>query len=191
MRSARYKASAFSLEKMEDIRSSPLPASPVFPPQLKKCLVPSRPRSCEPNPGESFLEVATVRYSVSHLLGVDRRVYRLWNDRIDDSFEVIAVELFGRLARIDQPPVAARRPAIFQSPASKGADDLYVTRADSLSWGKLTTSNFQVYVRRGEHFLLVSDRDFILHMINRELAGYASCQSQPPLCFVETVNGER
>jgi hypothetical protein len=65
-----------------------------------------------------------------------------------------------------------------------------VTRADSLSWGKLTTSNFQVYVRRGEHFLLVSDRDFILHMINRELAGYASCQSQPPLCFVETVNGE-
>jgi acyl transferase domain-containing protein/surfactin synthase thioesterase subunit/acyl carrier protein len=73
----------------------------------------------------------------------------------------------------------------------KGADDLYVTRADSLSWGKFTTSNFQVYVRRGEHFLLVSDRDFILRMINRELADYASCQVQPPLCSVETVNDKR
>jgi acyl transferase domain-containing protein/surfactin synthase thioesterase subunit/acyl carrier protein len=58
----------------------------------------------------------------------------------------------------------------------KGEDDLYVTRADALSWGRFTTSNFQVYVRKGEHFLLVSDRDFVLRMISRELADYTSRQ---------------
>jgi surfactin synthase thioesterase subunit len=58
----------------------------------------------------------------------------------------------------------------------KGEDDLYVTRADALSWGRFTTSNFQVYVRKGEHFLLVSDRDFILRTISRELADYTSRQ---------------
>jgi acyl transferase domain-containing protein/surfactin synthase thioesterase subunit/acyl carrier protein len=51
----------------------------------------------------------------------------------------------------------------------KGEDDLYVTRADILSWSRFTTSSFQVHIRQGEHFLLVDDRDFMVRTINRDL----------------------
>ncbi|HYY30191.1 MAG TPA: SDR family NAD(P)-dependent oxidoreductase, partial [Chthoniobacterales bacterium] len=82
-------------------------------------------------------------------------------------------------------------PLNFPITCFKGADDLYVTRADALSWGRFTTSNFQVYIRQGEHFLLVSDRNFILSTINRELADYTSRQVQPQLSSLETVSSEQ
>jgi medium-chain acyl-[acyl-carrier-protein] hydrolase len=53
-----------------------------------------------------------------------------------------------------------------------GADDLYVTRADILSWGRFTTTSFQVHIRQGEHFLLVDDSDFLLRAINRDIADH-------------------
>jgi acyl transferase domain-containing protein/surfactin synthase thioesterase subunit/acyl carrier protein len=53
-----------------------------------------------------------------------------------------------------------------------GADDLYVTRADILSWGRFTTASFQVHIRQGEHFLLVDDSDFLLRAINRDIADH-------------------
>ncbi len=53
-----------------------------------------------------------------------------------------------------------------------GADDLYVTRADTLSWGRFTTASFQVHIRQGEHFLLVDESDFLLRAINRDIADH-------------------
>ena len=51
----------------------------------------------------------------------------------------------------------------------KGEDDLYVTRADILSWSRFTTSSFQAYIRQGEHFLLVDDREFLMRTIGRDI----------------------
>ncbi len=53
-----------------------------------------------------------------------------------------------------------------------GENDLYVTRADALSWGRFTTSSFHVHFRQGEHFLLVDDSDFLLRTINRDIADH-------------------
>ena len=83
-----------------------------------------------------------------------------------------------------------RRKAPWNFPITcfKGEDDLYVTRADILSWSRFTTSSFQVHIRQGEHFLLVDDRDFILRMINRELADYSPGRVQPRVGCLETTN---
>jgi acyl transferase domain-containing protein/surfactin synthase thioesterase subunit len=83
-----------------------------------------------------------------------------------------------------------RRQAPWNFPITcfKGEDDLYVTRADILSWSRFTTSSFQVHIRQGEHFLLVDDRDFILRIINRELADYSPRRVQPRAGCLETTN---
>jgi acyl transferase domain-containing protein/surfactin synthase thioesterase subunit/acyl carrier protein len=67
-----------------------------------------------------------------------------------------------------------RREAPWNCPITcfNGADDLYVTRADILSWGRFTTASFQVHIRQGEHFLLVDDSDFLLRTINRDIADH-------------------
>jgi acyl transferase domain-containing protein/surfactin synthase thioesterase subunit/acyl carrier protein len=67
-----------------------------------------------------------------------------------------------------------RREAPWNFPITcfNGADDLYVTRADILSWGRFTTASFQVHIRQGEHFLLVDDSDFLLRAINRDIADH-------------------
>jgi surfactin synthase thioesterase subunit/NAD(P)-dependent dehydrogenase (short-subunit alcohol dehydrogenase family)/acyl carrier protein len=69
-----------------------------------------------------------------------------------------------------------RREAAWNFPITcvNGEDDLYVTRADILSWGRFTTSSFQVHIRQGEHFLLVDDADFLLRVINRVIADHHS-----------------
>jgi acyl transferase domain-containing protein/surfactin synthase thioesterase subunit/acyl carrier protein len=54
----------------------------------------------KPNPA------ATVKLFCFPFAGGGSAVYRLWNDRIGPSIEVIAVEPPGRLARIDQAPVS-------------------------------------------------------------------------------------
>ncbi len=58
-----------------------------------------------------------------------------------------------------------------------GKDDLYVTRQDILSWGRFTTSSFQVHIREGEHFLLVDDSDFLLRTINHDIADHHGSRS--------------
>jgi surfactin synthase thioesterase subunit/acyl carrier protein len=83
-----------------------------------------------------------------------------------------------------------RKPWSFPITCFNGENDLYVTRKDILSWSRFTTASFQVHIRRGEHFLLVDDRDFVLRMINREITqgtdskpfDQSSCESrsQPP-----------
>ncbi len=72
-----------------------------------------------------------------------------------------------------------RREAAWNFPITcfNGEDDLYVTHADILSWGRFTTSSFHVHIRQGEHFLLVDDSDFLLHTIHRDLADHDSSKS--------------
>jgi acyl transferase domain-containing protein/surfactin synthase thioesterase subunit/acyl carrier protein len=67
-----------------------------------------------------------------------------------------------------------RREAPWNFPITcfNGADDLYVTRTDILSWGRFTTASIQVHIRQGEHFLLVDDSDFLLRAINRDIADH-------------------
>jgi acyl transferase domain-containing protein/surfactin synthase thioesterase subunit/acyl carrier protein len=67
-----------------------------------------------------------------------------------------------------------RRQAVWNFPITcfNGEDDLYVTHADILSWGRFTTSSFQVHIRQGEHFLLVDDADFLMRTINRAIADH-------------------
>jgi surfactin synthase thioesterase subunit/NAD(P)-dependent dehydrogenase (short-subunit alcohol dehydrogenase family) len=54
-----------------------------------------------------------------------------------------------------------------------GANDAYVTREDILSWSRFTSSSFEAHIRRGGHFLLVDDREFLIRVINRELTAAA------------------
>jgi surfactin synthase thioesterase subunit len=62
------------------------------------------------------------------------------------------------------------KPWNFPITCFNGENDLYVTRTDILSWSRFTTSSFQVHIRQGEHFILVDDRDFLMRMINRDIA---------------------
>jgi acyl transferase domain-containing protein/surfactin synthase thioesterase subunit/acyl carrier protein len=79
-----------------------------------------------------------------------------------------------------------RREAPWHFPITcfSGEDDLYVTRTDILSWGRFTTASFQAHIRRGQHFLLVDDRDFILRMIDRELADLCLPRRLQPRVYV-------
>ena len=70
----------------------------------------------------------------------------------------------------------------------KGEDDLYVTRADILSWSRFTTSSFQVHIRQGEHFLLVDDRDFLVRTINRDIADSSPRRVQGRGGYSEVTN---
>jgi surfactin synthase thioesterase subunit len=46
--------------------------------------------------------------------------------------------------------------------------DPWVTEQDSAGWGDLTRGGFTNHLRKGSHFLLVDDREFILDTINSE-----------------------
>jgi len=70
----------------------------------------------------------------------------------------------------------------------KGEDDLYVTRADILSWSRFTTSSFQVHIRQGEHFLLVDDRDFLVRTISRDIADSSPRRVQGRGGYSEVTN---
>jgi len=50
-----------------------------------------------------------------------------------------------------------------------GLDDPYVTRQDAVAWHRHTTREFRIHFRRGNHFLVVEDRDFIISEINSVL----------------------
>jgi acyl transferase domain-containing protein/surfactin synthase thioesterase subunit len=50
-----------------------------------------------------------------------------------------------------------------------GLDDPYVTRADASEWNRYTKSDFRMHLRKGNHFLIVEDREFIVRTINAAL----------------------
>jgi surfactin synthase thioesterase subunit/NAD(P)-dependent dehydrogenase (short-subunit alcohol dehydrogenase family)/acyl carrier protein len=51
-----------------------------------------------------------------------------------------------------------------------GLDDTYVTRESALEWNRYTQREFRLYFRKGTHFLVAEDRDFIVSTISSTLA---------------------
>jgi surfactin synthase thioesterase subunit len=47
-----------------------------------------------------------------------------------------------------------------------------VSTEDSVGWGEFTRGGFTNHVRKGSHFLMADDREYILQTINREFAKF-------------------
>jgi surfactin synthase thioesterase subunit/acyl carrier protein len=54
-----------------------------------------------------------------------------------------------------------------------GASDPYVSRGDALTWSEYTKQSFTLHVRPADHFMIATDREFIVNRINETLAGTA------------------
>jgi surfactin synthase thioesterase subunit len=69
-----------------------------------------------------------------------------------------------------------RAVAPFPFPISSFIGDLdpWVSAEDSAGWGELTRGGFTNHVRKGSHFLMADDRDYILQTINGEFAKFVS-----------------
>ena len=61
-----------------------------------------------------------------------------------------------------------------------GLDDHYVTRNQAVEWNRHTRKDFAIHLRKGNHFLVVEDRDFIVATINTTLA---AATKPPPGLF--------
>jgi surfactin synthase thioesterase subunit len=53
-----------------------------------------------------------------------------------------------------------------------GDADPWVSARDSAAWGDLTRGAFTNHLRKGSHFLMLDDRDYILQTINKEFADH-------------------
>jgi len=53
-----------------------------------------------------------------------------------------------------------------------GDADPWVSEADSAAWGDLTRGGFTNHFRKGSHFLMLDDREYILRTINKEFANF-------------------
>jgi surfactin synthase thioesterase subunit/acyl carrier protein len=64
----------------------------------------------------------------------------------------------------------------FSFPISSFVGDLdpWVSEEDSAAWGKLTCGRFTNHVRKGSHFLMAEDREYILATINDEFVKLAN-----------------
>jgi surfactin synthase thioesterase subunit len=51
-----------------------------------------------------------------------------------------------------------------------GIHDTYVSLENARSWGRFTSSRFQLFMVDTEHFLVVDDDRFVIRVLNRELA---------------------
>jgi len=62
----------------------------------------------------------------------------------------------------------------FSFPISSFIGDLdpWVSTEDSVGWGEFTRGGFTNHVRKGSHFLMADDREYILQTINREFAKF-------------------
>ena len=49
-----------------------------------------------------------------------------------------------------------------------GESDPWVSEDDSAAWGELTRGGFNNHVRKGSHFLMADDGDYIVETINSE-----------------------
>jgi len=53
-----------------------------------------------------------------------------------------------------------------------GDSDPWVSEKDSAGWGELTRGGFTNHLRKGSHFLMADDREYILQTINNEFANF-------------------
>jgi epothilone polyketide synthase C len=51
-----------------------------------------------------------------------------------------------------------------------GIRDAYVSPENARSWSRFTTQRFQLFMVDTEHFLVVDDDQFVIRVLNRELA---------------------
>jgi surfactin synthase thioesterase subunit/acyl carrier protein len=68
----------------------------------------------------------------------------------------------------------AVQPFTFPISSFVGDIDPWVSEKDSAGWGKLTCGSFTNHVRKGSHFLMAEDREYILETINNEFVNLAT-----------------
>jgi surfactin synthase thioesterase subunit len=72
---------------------------------------------------------------------------------------------FGMAYKYEHQPV---EPFAFPISSFVGDADPWVSEEDSAGWGELTRGGFTNHVRKGSHFLMADDGEYILETINRE-----------------------
>jgi surfactin synthase thioesterase subunit/acyl carrier protein/NAD(P)-dependent dehydrogenase (short-subunit alcohol dehydrogenase family) len=78
---------------------------------------------------------------------------------------------FGMAYKYDYQPV---QPFSFPISSFVGDLDPWVSEEDAAGWGELTCARFTNHVRKGSHFLMVEDREYILATINDEFVKLAN-----------------
>jgi surfactin synthase thioesterase subunit len=74
---------------------------------------------------------------------------------------------FGMAYKYEFQPV---EPFAFPISSFVGDADPWVSEEDSAGWGEFTRGGFTNHVRKGSHFLMADDGEYILETINREFA---------------------
>jgi acyl transferase domain-containing protein/surfactin synthase thioesterase subunit/aryl carrier-like protein len=72
---------------------------------------------------------------------------------------------FGMAYKYEYQPV---EPFVFPISSFVGDADPWVSEEDSAGWGEFTRGGFTNHVRKGSHFLMADDGEYILETINRE-----------------------
>jgi len=77
---------------------------------------------------------------------------------------------FGMAYNFEYQPI---EPFFFPISSFVGNLDPWVSEKDSAGWGKLTRGGFTNHVRKGSHFLMADDGEYILETINNEFVNSA------------------
>jgi acyl transferase domain-containing protein/surfactin synthase thioesterase subunit/acyl carrier protein len=78
---------------------------------------------------------------------------------------------FGMAYKYEFQPV---EPFAFPISSFVGDADPWVSEEDSAGWGEFTRGGFINHVRKGSHFLMADDGEYILETINREFANFVA-----------------
>jgi surfactin synthase thioesterase subunit len=73
---------------------------------------------------------------------------------------------FGMAYNFEYQPI---EPFVFPISSFVGNLDPWVSEEDSAGWGELTRGGFTNHVRKGSHFLMADDGEYILETISNEL----------------------
>jgi surfactin synthase thioesterase subunit len=84
---------------------------------------------------------------------------------------------FGMAYKYGYRPV---EPFAFPITSFVGDADPWVSEVDSAGWGELTRGGFTNHVRKGSHFLMADDGEYILDTINKEFVTPASLEATRP-----------
>jgi surfactin synthase thioesterase subunit/NAD(P)-dependent dehydrogenase (short-subunit alcohol dehydrogenase family)/acyl carrier protein len=78
---------------------------------------------------------------------------------------------FGMAYKYEYQPI---EPFAFPISSFVGDADPWVSEEDSAGWGEFTRGGFINHVRKGSHFLMADDGEYILETINREFANFVA-----------------
>jgi surfactin synthase thioesterase subunit len=77
---------------------------------------------------------------------------------------------FGMAYNFEYRPI---EPFVFPISSFVGNSDPWVSEEDSAGWGEFTRGGFTNHVRKGSHFLMAEDAEYILETISNELVNPA------------------